>query len=368
MTDKKITKEQRKTLDALNLIPSSSVLELVVTPEVLRRAMLDDSNAPLMIEKLRYTYSQPFELVFPEYAAANGEVIGIDTRVPPGADEWEYWTVEQTGFASWIGDDGKVAPNGSAKYKRFKGSMSEMGHIWDVTLFDLERAAMQGLPLASMKQENARRTHEAKTNWTWLFGDSAVGLDGLITHPNIQISQAPAAALAPLGDDRDRLIENKTNDEILADIEDLIELIPKTTIRAKFAAKVAMPYKDIALMKRRRLGAGDGTLSLWDYIQSNYGSPQGEHPAVQFMTLNECDPAFRAHPETGTDDSGVSGRFWLAIPQASLDELAFIRARPYTQRTPQEDGFVLKHPTHSKIGGCKCQIPLAVHRKDFLAD
>jgi len=367
MTDKTITAEARKTMDELQPIPRKDTLEIVLN-DVCRRYGKDAQVAPVWAEKLRYSYTQVFETIYPEYAAANGEVLPIDTRVPPGATTWEYFLVDQAGYADWIDDDGTIMPSGSLTARRFTGEMHELGHKYDVTVLELERAAYAGMPISTMKQENARRVIDARTNWFWLMGDYSKGLPGLVTHPNISVSAAATSAAAAFGDDRDRLIENKTVDEVLADLETLIETIPRQTIRAHFAARVYMPYTDIAHMKRRRLGAGDGEMSLWDYVMNSYGSAQGEHPAVEFRALNECDPSFRRDPKTNTDTSGLSGRFWLALPPPNQENLAFIRARPFTQRPPQEVDMKLSHVAHSKIGGCKCQIPLAVHRLDFLSD
>lgn len=360
----------QQRLDALGIVPRVDALQRVVSECVEGGRFpnrFDDSLAPIAVEKLRYSYTAVFEIEYPEYAAAMGRVLPVDTRVNPADDTWDYWTVDQAGFADWIADDGTIMPSGSMTAFRTIGHMAEMGHKYDVTLLELERATHAGVQLSTLKQANARRVHEAFTNWVWLFGDPAKKLLGLINHPNIQVTLAPTAGGAPFGDNRDRLIENKTIDEILADIEDLIERVPRSTIRAHYVAKVFMPYTDVSHLKRRRMGDGGPDRSVWEYIQANYGSPTAEHPAVQFEVLNECDPNFRAHPRLQTDTSGISGRFWLAVPAASLDELAFIRARPFTQRPPQEVDMKLTHITHSKVGGCKCQIPLAVHRKDFIA-
>lgn len=367
MTAKKLTDAQRETMGRIEPVPRIDTMVMVLT-DVCRRYGKDTQFAPVWAEKLRFSYTKVFETKYPEYAAANGDVLPIDTSVPPGANEWEYFLVDQAGFADWIDDDGTIMPSGSLQARRFTGQMAEMGHKYDVTVFELERATFAGIQISTMKQSNARKVHEAKTNWTWLFGDVPKALPGLVNHPNITVTLAPTAAAAPFGDNRDRLIENKTNDEVLADIETLVETIPRQTIRAHFAARVYMPYADISHLKRRRLGAGDGNLSLWDFIRSNYSADGEDTPAIEFQTLNECDGTFRREPVSEADQSGIAGRFWLAIPSPNKDELAFIRARPYTQRPPQERDLKMVHITHSKVGGCKNQIPLAVHRLDFIAN
>lgn len=356
----KITDEMRETMDALQLVPRADHLTAICADVIKRAGRADDSLAPIWAEKLRHTYTKVLEVKYPEYAAANGDVLPIDTSVPPSALEWEYFLIDQQGYADWIDDDGRVAPGGTLTAKRFTGKCSEMGHRWDLSVFDLERASAAGLPLPKLKQQNAKRTHDAKTNWTWLFGDSAKNLPGLCNHPNITVSKAPLN-----GGASSRLWANKTVDEIASDVALAVDTVATSTLEQYHAARVYMPPSLFRELRNRRLGAGDGFASVLDWMRERYKGDDTGQGKVEFRMLNECDASRRLHPKTGTDDSGLVGDFLLALPPENTEELSFIRARPFTQRPPQERDMVMHHMTHSKIGGCKCQIPLAVHRLDF---
>lgn len=351
-------------MDALKIIPRLDSLT-VVCGEIIAREGMDAQLAPIWANTLRHTYTKLFEIKYPEYAAANGNVLPIDT-VDPAMLIWEYYTIDQHGSAEWIDDDGQVAPSSSITVKRKTGTMSEMGHSWSLTVMDLERAAKatigtSAFPLAQLKQKNAKRTHDAKTNWTWMFGDKEKDLPGLCTHPNITISTAPVKAAGGL-----RVWNtDATNDEIAADVSTAINKIAEDTLEQYHAATVYMPPAYWRLLRDRRLGAGDGFASLLALLQDRFKGDESGQGKVTFATLLECAAVSRVHPTTGTDTSGITGDFLLVLPQATQDELAFVRARPYTQRPPQERDMVLHHMTHSKVGGCKCQIPLAVHRYDF---
>ena len=354
-------------LDRLQIVPRLDVLKELVSewrsPSTGYR--VDEQLAPIWAEKLRHTFTEVLEVEYTDLDAAEGNVLPIDSSVSPESLIWEYYRVDQTGFAAWIDDDGKVMPSGAIKAKRFTGEMHEFGHKYEWTVFDLERAAAVNLPLSSMKAENARRAHAEFVNWVWLFGDSGKNLLGLVTHPNITVSLAPLRSGGSV--DADRLWSLKSNDEILTDLATLIDTVPQQTGRKEHVATVFMSLKDAQILRRRRLGAGDGTLTLWDFVQTLWKGDDTGQPKVSFRVLNECDPTYRVQPGVGSDTSGITGRFLLAIPAANKSKLAFIRARPFTQRPPQERDFVLYHTTHEKIGGCKCQVPLAVHRMDFRA-
>lgn len=337
-----------------NVLPSQAALESFCL------ARTDAQSAPVFAEKLRHVYAKVLEVEYPELLAASGQILPIDTSVDPADISWEYYMVDQSGYADWIDEDGFMAPGSAVTLSRFTGEQHEIGHEWDVNKFDLERAAKSGFQLVSMKQSMSREVIERLTNWVWLFGESAKNLPGLCNHPNITTTVAPLNAGAT-----SRLWSAKTNDEILEDVALCLNTIPEQTSEMKHASVVYMSPGLMRECRDRRLGAGDGFASLMDLIVDRYKGDDSGQGKVSFRVLRECDADLRRHPKTGSDDSGIPGDFLLAMASMSKDEAAFIKSRPFTQLPPQEVGFKMYQHSHSKIGGCKLQLPLAVHRLDF---
>lgn len=321
---------------------------------------VDAAVAPIMVEKLRHTYARIYETQYRDLLAAQGMVLGFDTSPDPADDSYRYEVLDFAGYADWIGDDGQVMGSGSMQLTPHLGFMHEIGHSFEFTVFDLERAAKDGRNLPSVRQRAAFRAHQEKHNWVWLFGDPDKEIHGLFTHPNIQVVQAPLAGTATHSDNRDRLVENKSVDEIIADVAAMVDLVPETTNEALQLKKIMMPRVDVNVLKHRRVGSGDGTLTIWQLIQSMF-------PEIEFMVLPECDATKRLNPKTGVNDSSVAGRCWIGVPDAPVDECGFVLTRPFTQRAPQERDLQVKTITHSKIGGFKCIVPLGVVRLDFIA-
>lgn len=324
-------------------------------------ARLDVQYAPLFAEKLRHTYAKVLEVPYPELIAVNGEVLAIDTEVDPADIVWEYYVVDKRGVAYWIDDDGQVMGNSAMTMRRKTGEMHEMGHAWQLNVFDLERWQKAGvLPLASTKVEIAKRAHDEKTQWAWLFGDQDKKLLGLCNHPNI------STVLAPLNDgSASRLFANKTNDEITADIGLLINSIPEATKLRHFASVVYMSHAHWTELQSRRIDSVVGHQTLLDYLRQQFAGDESGQGKVEFKIMNECKADWRRNPANGTDDSGISGDFMIALPPTNKDVAAFVRARAFTQFPPQERDFNIHNLTHSKIGGCKLTEPLAVARLDF---
>lgn len=359
----KITKPSARALaQAAQLVAlRNDAVDRAVEGAIRAAGTIDAQNAPIMAESLRHLFPKVQETIYPEYAASNGSVLPIDSSVDPSDIVWEYHVIDSIGYADWIDDDGELMPNSAIKMRRFTGRMSEMGHEYNVNVFDLERAAKAGLPLQATKGKIAKRTHDALTNYTWLFGDASMQLVGLCNHPNIQVSKA-----ALNGGASSRLWANKTNAEILTDITTLIDLVPRSTVRAFYVAKVYLPLSLVQLCRNRFLDAtASGNVSLWDRIVDLYSGDDTGQGKVQFMILNECDSSLRPHPKTGSDASNISGDFLLACPPDDPDVGCFVRARAFTSLPPEQRKFNICVSTHSKIGGAKIQQPMAFHRMDF---
>ena len=355
--------QYRERIDALGLTPRVDVLTNLVGSWMSNgkfQRQLDASTAPIAVQALQFVYARVYEESYGNLKAAMGQVLPFDTSPNPAHDTYKYKYLDWAGYADWIGDDGSVMGEGSMKMTEHIGFMAELGHAYSWTVFDLERAALDGQNLSAIPPRIARRVHEMFHNWVWLFGDPDKQIHGLFTHPNIQVVLAPDSAAGTYPDARAKLIEGKSVDEILADIETLVETVPRTTNEELRVRKVFMSERDMAVMKRKRVGAGDGVLTIWQMVQSLY-------PDVEFDTLPECEESKRVDPRTGTNTSNLTGRCWIAVPDLPADECGFVFPRPFTQRAPQEIDLKIRTITHSKIGGFKCTQPLGVVRMDFLA-
>lgn len=345
--------------DDLQIVPRLDSVQAVCDDLLRKAGKFDAESSVLLAEKLRYTYAQVLEIDYPEMMAESGQVLPIDTSVPPSMNEYEVWLVSDAGFASWIDDDGMVAPSSAVEMTRSTGTAAEMGHAYTLNWFDLERAASGALVnLPTLKAKHSRRYHAAKTNWVWLFGDASKALLGLATHPNIPRSLAALNA----SDSSTRLwtSASKTSDEILADLATLIDGVPQRTLEKHHTVDVFLPHSLIRECKNRTYTTPNGgVISLWEHIKALYSGDDSGQGKVSFHGMLECDASRRVNPETGTDTSGISGDFIIACPAKDPDVGCFMRMRPFTQRPPQEVDFNLKHLSHSKVGGARIQEPLA---------
>jgi hypothetical protein len=312
--------------------------------------------APMMIERLRYVYAEILEAKYEDLPAASGELFPIDDSVPSGAEEWRSDTVECTGFAQFVDEDGRLSPNGSASYGTATGRLLNIARKWSFNTFHLESMAYAKVPIESMRGVEARRSIEALTNWCWMFGDAERGLSGCFNHPNVARILAPPSANAGTP----RAWSGKTNAEIAADVQILVDAVRSQTNRQESCAIVYIGENLYNECVRRLLGATSGLLTtLMDWIESQHKGDKTGRGAVEFRILNACEAAFRRRPETNADDSGIAGDFLFARPKEDKAMDAFMRARRFTQMPPKQEDFNVENLCHAKIGGWRTRRPLA---------
>jgi hypothetical protein len=351
MTKTKISDSQRARVRDYRLFPRKDVIDAFFEDGA-RLGRFDWELAPILAEKLRHLYPQLVETKYPQYKAAMGQVFPIDSSPGPAAETWRQYQIDFHGKCQWIDDDMDFSPSNAVSVRQSDGRFANFGQQYDITLFDMERAAAGNVPLASLKGKMAKRAHEAWKNWMWLFGDADHELSGLCNHPNIIHH---LAAFDSTTGNTSRLWANKSDDDIYADVKELIDSIPQTTLEAYECAKVFMPPDLMRLLTGRFVAAtATGTVTLWDRIKASF-------PSVTFDTLNECQANRRLNPDTGTDTSGISGDFLLALPADSVDEIGgFMSARPFSQLAPQQVSAKIRTITHEKIGGVRLQQPKAI--------
>ena len=358
-----ITAIQKAKRDAYRCFPRRDAVEAVMD-HLGAQGRVDWQLAPLMAERLRHVYPKIAETVYPEYLAAEGGVLPIDSSASPADETWRKYTMDQQGVCAWIDDDGDFAPSNSITLRQDDGRFANFGHMWDVTIFDLERAAKAQLQLQTLKGKMSKRAHQVWKNWHWLFGDSPHEMEGLCTHPNIHVL---LAAFDSATGNTSRLWANKTDADIFRDIKRVIDLVPTYTIRAHFIAKVFLPLNLVQeCMGRFLAGTDSGVVTLWDRIVKAFsGDPVTGQGKVEFRILNECQGTLRRHPVSGTDTSGITGDFILACPPDDVEMNAFMSARPFSQEAPQQVKLKIQTLTHEKIGGARIQTPKAFVRMDF---
>ena len=181
----------------------------------------------------------------------------------------------------------------------------------------------------------ARRAHDEQMNKMALKSDPVNGTNGLLDYPGIT-----EVTLQSDGTGSSKLWKNKTADQIVRDINDMVNAVMEPTFAREVPDTLLLPiaqYNDIAT---RRIGEA-GEKTLMKYILEN-------SPYIKRIDWLSELKNFGA----GSTDRALVGRF-------DEDHITLEIPQPFEQFEPQQEGMEYTIPCHSECAGTIIYYPLA---------
>lgn len=306
---------------------------------LMRSARIDSDLLPIFARELEYVFSQVVEQEYPDLKAANGDLFPVRLSIPEGASTWTQYIVGETGVAKWtahLGTDRNIVSLEGARIQR---SLATYDLDYSYTYDELQAAAMMpGMRLETMMASAARRGHMQLLNDTILWGEPSLGIVGFLNHPNItQVVAADNGGGSTFWVD-------KTPDQIIADVNALINAQSVLTRGVYPVTDVRISQAEYLLISTTKLGIGDGTLTILDFIQR-------AHPSVRFDWMLELDARDSAGNLVENAMVAYTNR-----PEILSAEGSYV----FKQFGVQQEGLRFTVPCHSKIGGVRMVVPISV--------
>ena len=113
------------------------------------------------------------------------KVFTLKTGISRGADAYVKYEVEANGKDDWIDEEGQTVPMISVGTIPTVRAMFPRGVGYRITTTEILRATQSRQPIDMEKPEESRRVVEEGLDRIYWLGDSALGVYGLLTHPNI---------------------------------------------------------------------------------------------------------------------------------------------------------------------------------------
>lgn len=306
----------------------------------------DSQTLPFFERQLEQILARTYDRLFPNLMAANGEVVPISTDVDEGAESFTYYMYEPTGLAkfldSYASDD---LPMVSIRGAKVTGKVEAMGNQYGWTTRDIRNARFANRPLESDLAKAARRAHDQLLHFTILWGREDIGLPGFVNHPNITVSDAPAAAG---GGGNPTWWANKTPDEVFEDLATAIDGVDEMTNGVHQVSRVLIAKPQFNYIKRTRTGQLGDSLTILEWAQKTW-------PGVTFLPIIDLE----ASKSQGNLDSNAMIAYTFNAEMADA-----VLPMPFTQYPVQERGLKFVVPCESSTGGVRMPYPLAVYRVD----
>jgi hypothetical protein len=218
---------------------------------------------------------------------------GAHVPVVTAGNEWAigtmFFTVDVAGEAKFISGAANDIPFTAATRDQASQNFAMIGAGWEWNMEEINQAALYGIPISDTKAMGSAQAIERLLNTIAMTGSTEKNWTGFAN--SAAVSRVTVAAD---GSASSTYWKDKTNDQILRDINDLIGSIRTNTKEVEWANSLRLPPDAFRLINSRRLGAGDGVLNLLDYLRKNniYTAETGQQ--LDIMPLRELATASQA--------------------------------------------------------------------------
>jgi len=302
---------------------------------------IDANDTVFLTEQLRTIKETVYKKEFPARQSLNGQ-FPVSSVADAGDEEIGYDIITSVGMAEIIADyadDIKRSDvSKSREIAKIKTVATEIAYNYGEVL----KARKLGQDISATKGISARENIEARLNSIIWFGDDTYGLYGMLNHPSF-----PAGTVQTGATSGKVKWAEKTDDEILKDLSDLVDDIKTNTKGIEMPDSIAMGLEAHGVISSRRLG--NTTVTLKTFFMDN-------HPEITNIFINPELDTVTSLPSGGAGTAGVviaytnsEDKISIEIP-VELDILA-----------EERRGLAWHTPFLAKIGGVLAPRPLSVN-------
>jgi len=276
-------------------------------------------------------------------------------------NEWAigtmFFTVDVAGEAKFISGAANDLPFSNATRDQGTHDFAMIGAGWEWNMEEVNQASLYGIPLSDTKAMAASQNIERLLNTIAMVGSAEKNWKGFVNQTGVQRADAGATGGENGGGGTSMFWKHKTNDEILEDINTVISTVSTESEEVEYADTLRLPPEAFRLLTTRRLGAGDGTLTLMAYVRLNnvYTATTGQ--ALDIQPLREL--------ATASADGGGRMVAYRRDPEVVRFHLPMPR-RVLQPRQKSLMGF--EQGVIARTGGVEVRLPGAMAYLDEIVD
>lgn len=300
---------------------------------------LDSAETVFFARELEAVKAKTYDRKKPELKFLNG-LIPVSTEAGAGATSIVWHSYDKTGIAKIISNYADDLPMASVKGEEHITPVRDFGIAYDYSIKDIKASQRARKNLDQKKAMASRDGSDSAINKVAIFGDAEFKLPGFLTNPNITRGDVALNAGST-----STLWTNKTNLEILKDLNALVNGIKSLTNGVEVPDTLLLPIEQYSLISSTPLQAGSDTTILEFFKRS--------HP---YVTLIDWVAELK---NAGDFVSGVTGDLMVAYKR-DPDHLTLEIPDPYFQMPPEARNLTYVVNTVATTGGVLIYYPLSV--------
>lgn len=294
-------------------------------PSLHKSVRLDDGESIFFARELEHLKAREEEIDFPELKARM--IIPIETDADPAAETITYRQYSYVGAAKIVRDYSDDLPSVDLIGEEFTSRVRSLGASFGYSLQEIRTSQKVGRSIDAKKQRAAVEIMRRSENTILFLGDATHQLNGFLNNSGV-----PTLTIPNDGTGASKTWATKTNDQILRDLQLMLNTVNEQTLGIETANVILLPLTSLNYIKQRRLGAGDGTLTVLKFFLEN-------NPGVSVDWLNELETA------------GVGPSKRMMAFKRSPDKVGGQIPQDYEQLPAQPVNMSWKIACHSRVGG-----------------
>ena len=318
---------------------------------VIRQPFADAQAAmPFVLAQGRNIETRVYERRYPAFNYAAH--VPVVTEGQPWSIGTTFFTVDAAGEAKFLSGAGADMPFNQINRDQASHDFAMIGSGWEWNIEEINQAALYGLDLNAAKAMSAADKVERLLNSVAMIGSTEKNWTGLIN--NASVSRVDVAAD---GDSSSTFWSAKTADKILRDVNDLLSSVRENSAEVEWADSLRLPPEAFRIIATKRLGAGDGMITVLEYIRKNniYTAETGQPLDIQ--PLREL--------ATASNDGG--GR--MVVYRNDSEVLRFHLPMPRRVLPPRQKSIMgFETGLIARTGGTEIRLPGAVAYGDEITD
>lgn len=213
---------------------------------------------PFVIAQGRNIETRIYKKRYPTFNYA--QVIPVVTEGNAWAIGTTFFTVDSTGEAKFLSGAGADMPFNSATMDQASHDFAMIGSGWEWNLEEVNQAVLYGIDLNGTKAMSATDKVERLLNSIAFSGSTEKNWTGFANSADV-----PRADVDTPG----TFWPAKSVDQILTNINEVLTRVRTQTSEVEWADSLAIPPDAFRVLATKRLGAGDGTLTVLEYVRKN---------------------------------------------------------------------------------------------------
>lgn len=296
---------------------------------------LDASDSIFFSRELEHIKARSYDVQYQDLLAR--EMFPTSDEAGAHATSITYRTYDRVGMAKIISNYAKDLPRADVTGKETTSPVRVIGLSFGYNIAEITSSNATGKSLEQRRANAVQRgTEETIDKIAW-FGDSAHGLPGFLTNPNV-----PNGAVAP-GAGGTTEWTSKTPREILDDVNDLFASVFETTLQKERADTLMLPT------------------AQWSHIVTTPRSDSTETTIINYIVQNSpyLNSVADVKPVPEMKGAGTGGTDLMVAYTRSPDKLTLEVPLELQFLAAQERGLEVEVPSWAKVGGVIIYYPLS---------